>query len=185
MLNPTANVALSERELSELRLILERQTGALLDAPMEKLIQAVSEILRSRHIVSSTDLLERMGSSDAECEALAELLLNGETRFFRYPAAFESLTKIVLPDLEARKSAEDPRSLRILSAGCSTGEEPYSIGMSVCEAVNSATAAGTCILWPATSADEALEIGRARALPACRFRTGLRSPGAGLLCESR
>ena len=48
---------------------------------------------------------------DAECEALAELLLNGETRFFRYPAAFESLTKIVLPGLEARKSAgKSPQS---------------------------------------------------------------------------
>jgi len=139
MLNPGANVALSERELSELRLILQRQTGVLLDTPTDKLIQAVSEMLRSRHIVSSTDLLERLGSSDADCEALAEHLLNGDTRFFRYPAAFESLTKIVLPDLEARKSAETPRSLRILSAGCSTGEEPYSIGMLVCEAVNSSS----------------------------------------------
>jgi chemotaxis protein methyltransferase CheR len=137
MLNPTANVALSQRELSEVRLILERQTGMLLDTPTEKLIQAISGLLCSLRIPSITILLERLGSFDAECEALAEQLLDGETRFFRYPAAFESLTKIVLPDLEARKSAENPRSLRVLSAGCSTGEEPYSIGMSVCEAVNS------------------------------------------------
>jgi chemotaxis methyl-accepting protein methylase len=136
MLNPLANVALSARELSELRLILERQTGILTDTPIEKLTQTISEMLRSGHIASSSDLLERLGSSDAECEALAEHLLDGETRFFRYPAAFEALAKIVLPELEARKSAENPRSLRILSAGCSTGEEPYSIGMSVCEVVN-------------------------------------------------
>ena len=137
MLNPTANVCLSERELSELRLILERQTGVLLDAPTDKLTQAVSGALCSQRIPSITILLERLSSSDAECEALAEYLLDGVTRFFRCPAAFESLGKVVLPDLEARKSAENPRSLRILSAGCSTGEEPYSIGMAVCEALNS------------------------------------------------
>ena len=131
-----ANVDVGEHELSELRLILERQTGLLLDTTTEKLTQAVAEALRSRRIPSTGDLLERLRSSDAECEALAENLLDGETRFFRFPAAFESLAKVVLPELETRKSAEDPRSLRILSAGCSTGEEPYSIGMSVCEVVN-------------------------------------------------
>ena len=46
-----------------------------------------------------------------------------------------ALAAVVLPELEMRKR-EHPRSLRILSAGCSTGEEPYSIGMSVCEVVN-------------------------------------------------
>ena len=132
-----ANLAVPEHELSELRLLLERQTGILLDTATEKLAQVVSEVLRSRHIASTSVLLERLRSSDAECEPLAEHLLHGETRFFRYPAAFESLAKVVLPDLGARKSGEDPRRLRILSAGCSTGEEPYSIAMSVCQVVNS------------------------------------------------
>ena len=132
-----ANKEVREHELSELRLILERQTGVLLDTATEKFAQVVSEVLRSRHIASTSVLLERLRSSDAECEPLAEHLLHGETRFFRYPAAFESLAKVVLPDLGARKSGEDPRRLRILSAGCSTGEEPYSIAMSVCQVVNS------------------------------------------------
>jgi len=132
-----ANVAVPEHELSQLRLILERQTGLLLDTTTERMTEAVTGVLRSRRLISARDLLELLRSSDAECEALAEHLLDGETRFFRDPAAFESLAKVVLPELEARKSAETPRSLRILSAGCSTGEEPYSIGMSVCEVVNS------------------------------------------------
>ena len=131
-----ANVAVPEHELSELRLILERQTGLLLDTTTERMTEAVTGVLRSRRLTSTSDLLELLRSSDAECEVLVEHLLNGETRFFRHPAAFESLAKVVLPELEARKSAETPRSLRILSAGCSTGEEPYSIGMSVCEVVN-------------------------------------------------
>jgi chemotaxis methyl-accepting protein methylase len=76
-----------------------------------------------------------MRSSAEECEHLAEHLLDGETRFFRHPAALKSLASLVLPEVEKRKP-EQPRQLRILSAGCSTGEEPYSIGMSVCEVVN-------------------------------------------------
>jgi len=136
MHKPSASVGVLEHELSELRLILERQTGVLLDTPVETLADLVSEFLESRHIGSTSDLLGRLRSSEAECEGLAERLFDGETRFFRYPAAFESLAKQVLPDLQARQSGDHPRRLRIWSAGCSTGEEPYSIAMSVCEAVN-------------------------------------------------
>ncbi len=130
-----ANVDVGEQELSELRLILERQIGVLLDTTTEKLTQALSEVLRSQPIASAGLLLERLRSSDTECELLAEYLLEGETRFFRHPGALQALASMVLPELEKRKP-EHPRSLRILSAGCSTGEEPYSIGMSVCEVVN-------------------------------------------------
>ena len=130
-----ANVDVGEQELSELRLVLERHLGVLLDTTTEKLTQALSEVLRSQPIASAGLLLERLRSSGAECELLAEHLLDGETRFFRHPAAMQALAAVVLPELEMRKR-EHPRSLRILSAGCSTGEEPYSIGMSVCEVVN-------------------------------------------------
>jgi chemotaxis methyl-accepting protein methylase len=130
-----ANVDVGQPELSELRLVLERQIGILLDTTAEKLTQALSEVLRSQPIASAGLLLERLRSSGAECELLAEHLLDGETRFFRHPAALRSLATLILPELEKRKP-EHPRNLRILSAGCSTGEEPYSIGISVCEVVN-------------------------------------------------
>ena len=130
-----ANVDVGEQELSELRLILERQIGVLLDTTTERLTQALSEVLRSQPIASAGLLLERLRSSDAECELLAEQVLEDETRFFRYPLALQSLASLALPELEKRKP-EPPRSLRILSAGCSTGEEAYSIGISVCEVVN-------------------------------------------------
>ncbi len=130
-----ANVDVGEQELSELRLILERQIGVLLDTTTKKLTQALSEMLPSQPIASAGLLLERLRSSDTECELLAEHVLEGETQFFRHPAALQSLATLVLPELQKRKP-EHPRSLRILSAGCSTGEEPYSIGMSVCEVVN-------------------------------------------------
>jgi chemotaxis methyl-accepting protein methylase len=128
--------AVLEHELSELRLIVERQTGVLLDTPTEALSGLVSEFVQSRHIASSRDLLERLRSSDSKCEDLAECLFDGETRFFRYPAAFETLAQVVLPELETHHSGDHSRTIRLWSAGCSTGEEAYSIAMSVCEALN-------------------------------------------------
>ncbi|MGC2184730.1 MAG: protein-glutamate O-methyltransferase CheR [Terriglobales bacterium] len=130
-----ANVDVGQQELSELRLILERQIGILFDTTTEELTRALSEELGSQPVASAGLLLERLRTSDAECEHLAELLLDDQTRFFRYPLALQSLASLALPELEKRKP-EHPRSLRILSAGCSTGEEAYSIGISVCEVVN-------------------------------------------------
>ncbi len=130
------NALFLEHELSELRLILERSLGVALNTPREALSRAAAELMESRGIGVAATLLERLHNWDAGCEILAETLLDGETGFFRHPAAFESLTAVIGSSLSARRSPEQPRSLRIWSAGCSTGEEAYSIAMSVCEAVN-------------------------------------------------
>lgn len=53
----------------------------------------------------------------------------GETYFFRDPAYWEVLAGTILPDLIARCGQHDHPRLRLWSAGCSTGEEPYSLAM--------------------------------------------------------
>jgi chemotaxis methyl-accepting protein methylase len=123
-----------EQEAAQLRLIMERQTGVLLDIPSEILSDAVSELIERSRFRSVSDLLEKLRSSDQECEILAERLFSAETRFFRFPAAFESFAKTVLPEIQARQPQDHARTLRIWSAGCSSGEEAYSIAMTVCEA---------------------------------------------------
>ncbi len=71
------------------------------------------------------DYLRLLSVSDKEKDILYRELLIGVTRFFRDEAAFEQLTKNVLPKLfESGK-----KELRIWSAGCSTGEEVYSLAM--------------------------------------------------------
>jgi len=58
--------------------------------------------------------------------ALAEQLTVGETYFFRYAEHFQAFAEVVIPNrIQARGS---DRRLRILSAGCASGEEPYSSG---------------------------------------------------------
>lgn len=61
-------------------------------------------------------------------EILASHLTVGETYFFRDKPLFEALSRHILPDLQCSRRETD-RRLRIWSAGCATGEEPYSIAI--------------------------------------------------------
>lgn len=63
-----------------------------------------------------------------QIEILASHLTVGETYFFREPQSFEILETRILPDLIAARRSTSQR-LRIWSAGCATGEEPYSIAI--------------------------------------------------------
>ena len=61
-------------------------------------------------------------------------VLNVNTGFYRHPGAMNALARQVVPQLYARKSDDGLSTLRIWSAGCSTGEEAYSIAMALCDA---------------------------------------------------
>ncbi len=65
-----------------------------------------------------------------QAEILASHLTIGETYFFREPAGFEALETEVLPDLLRQGAGSGPDAgLRIWSAGCASGEEPYSVAI--------------------------------------------------------
>ena len=66
-----------------------------------------------------------------EINKLLGLLTVGETSFFRYRTHREALLRNVIPELIARNRSS--RRLRFWSAGCSTGEEPYSLAILLCE----------------------------------------------------
>src|SRR5437667_11870793 len=128
---------LSEHELSEIRMLIEERTGICFDESRERFFSTrVREHLRAKGLERGTDLLRCVRKSNVEYEALLEGLLTQETSFFRYPGVFEAFEKRVLPELHIRKFWKNPRSLRIWSAGCSTGEEPYSIAITVSDAVS-------------------------------------------------
>jgi len=131
-------VAILEHELSDLRLLVERQTGILLDCPNSALAAHVAEYLEREELDSSSALMERLRASDQDPSILPRFLdgvLNVNTGFYRHPGAMNALARHVIPQIYTRKSDDGPGTLRIWSAGCGTGEEAYSIAMAVCEAV--------------------------------------------------
>ena len=70
-------------------------------------------------------------TSQGEQQALAEILCNSETRFFREPEQFAALSRRVIPELIAARHKE--RRLDLWCAACSTGEEAYSLAIVVNE----------------------------------------------------
>ena len=80
--------------------------------------------------------LDMLRENPAEIELLAKDLLINVTSFFRDPKAFEFLAEEVIPDLVSRHSVDRP--LRIWIAGCSTGEETYSLAMLFLEEIAAA-----------------------------------------------
>jgi len=128
---------LSEHELSEIRMLIEERTGICFDESRERFFSTrVREHLRARGMDRGTELLRMMRKSNVEYEGLLERLLTQETSFFRYQGVYEAFEKRVLPELHTKKFWNNPRTLRIWSAGCSTGEEPYSIGITIADSLS-------------------------------------------------
>ena len=96
--------------------------------------------------------LEILGQNSGEADLLAKDLLINVTGFFRDPKAFELLAKEVVPDLVRRQPPDQP--LRIWVAGCSTGEETYSIAMLFLEELTAAKRTGALQVF-ASDADGA------------------------------
>ncbi|MFZ0582435.1 MAG: protein-glutamate O-methyltransferase CheR [Candidatus Acidiferrales bacterium] len=134
-------VTLTESELDEIRTLIEQRSAILFDASRERFFSTrIREYLEEKEIAGGRELLQLVKGSSTEYEALLERLLTQETSFFRYPAVYEALEKRILPEVQERKFWQSPRTLRIWSAGCSTGEEAYSIAVTLCDALKFAEA---------------------------------------------
>jgi chemotaxis protein methyltransferase CheR len=115
--------------------LLEARTGQQLVAGRQWRIEtALTPVARSLGLNGIDALVARMASSndDALATRIVEALLNNETSFFRDPAVFDLLNSAALDRL--RSARRDTKRLRVWSAGCSTGQEPYSLAMQFCEA---------------------------------------------------
>jgi chemotaxis protein methyltransferase CheR len=139
--HPVTAARLTESELDQIRMLIENRSAILFDSSRERFFSThLREYLVEKGLASGHELLGLIRGSSIEYESLLENLLTQETSFFRYPAVHEALETKILPELQERKFWQNPRTLRIWSAGCSTGEEPYSIAVTLCEALKFAEA---------------------------------------------
>ena len=110
--------------------LLEARTGQQLTMSRRWRIEtALSALLRERGIATLDELITIlvMGKEPSLSQMVVEALLNNETYFFRDRAPFDVLQRHALPELVQRRASS--RRLRIWSAGCSTGQEAYSLAM--------------------------------------------------------
>ena len=120
----------SDSSLRILAGLLEARTGQQLTMSRRWRIEtALSSLLRERSISTLDELITIlvMGKEPALAQRVVEALLNNETFFFRDRAPFDQLSQTALPALAERR--RDVKRIRIWSAGCSTGQELYSLSM--------------------------------------------------------
>ncbi|WP_285713566.1 CheR family methyltransferase [Erythrobacter oryzae] len=110
--------------------LLEARTGQhLTESRRWRVNSALAGIFR-QHGISNVDQLVCLladPGSDALAQEVVEALLNNETYFFRDKPTFDQLPGEILPELAQRR--RDVKRLSIWSAGCSTGQEVYSLAM--------------------------------------------------------
>ncbi|HMC70838.1 MAG TPA: protein-glutamate O-methyltransferase, partial [Mycobacteriales bacterium] len=127
---------LSDHEFTTLTRLLHHSAGLVFDdSRRDSLAYSVHERMRAAGCADVASYLALVSgpTGNEERQALLDEVTIPETHFFRNPPQIRALRKYVLPEL--LKQAGKTRRLRIWSAGCSTGEEPYTIAMLLRELV--------------------------------------------------
>ena len=123
---------LSEREFLTVQRLLYRESGIWLSSAKKALVVGrLSRRLRELKSPSFSAYLQRVEADGLERVRMLDALCTHETHFFREPRHFDFLARDVLPRWRAqgRTEGDDGRRVRVWSAGCSTGEEPFSLAM--------------------------------------------------------
>lgn len=123
-------------------LVADRSGLYFMDHDMRNLEEAILDRMKILEIPAAPSYYSLLMSSpqkEEEFRELVNLLTINHTYFFRNEPHFRVLRNKILPEIISRKRAcakvgEKPQ-LRIWSAGCSTGEEPFSIAMTICDII--------------------------------------------------
>lgn len=120
---------MSQKNFDEVKDIAYRLTGIkLTDHKKNMIYSRLARRIRERGLGSFNEYCDLLGQSgNNETTEFVNAITTNLTSFFRENHHFEYLVETVFPELIKKNSAS--RRVRIWSAGCSTGEEPYSIAI--------------------------------------------------------
>jgi chemotaxis protein methyltransferase CheR len=135
ILRPLATM--KDREFQRLSTLIYAEAGikmppakkTMLEARLQKRIKKIGQ----PSFEAYTDYLFSSEGRSAELIHLIDAVTTNKTDFFREPAHFEFLVKQAIPSLSTNRIYNQLNPLRVWSAGCSTGEEPYTISMVLAE----------------------------------------------------
>lgn len=130
------NLAINDKEFCEVRDIMYRLTGVLLKESKKPLV--ITRLRRRLAELGLSTFAEYLPYLSAQNSAELEIFINAittnETFFFRHNVQFDLLRNEVLPALMREKEGPGRiKEIRVWSAACSTGEEPYSLAILLAE----------------------------------------------------
>src|ERR1700752_5183679 len=129
---------LTEAELKLLQALIYQECGMHFDERrthflQDRLLRRLKECRVDSFYAYYRLLISKEGKD--ELAKLLENLTVNETSFFRHKAQLDLFQKYVLEDLFRQKQARREYSIRVWSAGCSTGQEAYTLGMLITDAL--------------------------------------------------
>ncbi len=136
---PAELVSMDMREFTVFRALIHRETGIWLrDGKQAMLASRLSRRLRHhgmRDFATYFAYIEQARDGGQELGELINCVTTNKTSFFREAHHFEFLAETLVPAARTAALRGEPRAIRVWSAACSTGEEPYSIAIALLEAL--------------------------------------------------
>lgn len=134
----TEKIQLSKKHLRKLSELIKQRTGLVISKKKHqtRIKNFVKKRMRERGLTDPENFYEVLSQSEdneAEITKLINESVVNETFFYRNTDQMEHLEKRIFPEIIRTKNDSSMNSIRILSAGCSNGAEPYSIVMSYLE----------------------------------------------------
>ncbi|UGQ16870.1 CheR family methyltransferase [Borrelia sp. RT1S] len=133
------NVHIRPNELGRLIKIIYDNFGINLSEKKKLLIESrLSSTIRAKSFDSFTEYIDYLesGASQMPLIELVDKISTNHTYFFREPNHFEFLERKLLPKMISQMAKSGEKEIRIWSAGCSSGEEPYTVAMIINEHIN-------------------------------------------------
>ncbi|MDR1787849.1 MAG: protein-glutamate O-methyltransferase CheR [Treponema sp.] len=121
---------ISDGDFERYRRLIYDESGIHFTALNRAILESrLKERLREREGETALSYFEKLRSDKGELRDFLDSITTNLTRFFRNQAHFDALEKFVIPALIDVKKNEGNYHIKIWSAGCATGEEPYTIAM--------------------------------------------------------
>lgn len=119
---------LTDSDFEAYRKLIYDESGIHFSSTNRSILESrLRERLRDKKLQTPAEYYSILIKDHEELKVLLDSVTTNLTRFFRNQAHFDAIEHFVVPDLLKLRQAE--RKLRFWSAGCSTGEEPYTIAM--------------------------------------------------------
>lgn len=122
---------LNDADYELFRKIIYDESGITFSATNRSILDSrIKELLRKKNIATPQEYYAIITKNPEEMKVMLDSVTTNLTRFFRNQPHFDAFINYVIPSVaELKKARGADRTIKIWSAGCSTGEEPYTIAM--------------------------------------------------------
>lgn len=121
---------LSDKDFEAFKTLIYKESGITFSASNRSILESrLKERLREQKLNTVMEYYNIVSKNTEEMKTFLDSITTNLTRFFRNQPHFDALQHYVIPELVKLKKAAGLKRISVWSAGCSTGEEPYTIAM--------------------------------------------------------